>query len=191
MVWTPPKKKLKGEKAIAHAREMSTPLWIRSKPMFRAEIEDEGSSVVTVRLLDPVLQQKNWLIAAFDPLGPANVLQNFKTIFARYTAIGLDFMTVIPLPAGALGFPPAVAQWIEQSHWPHIILGDPGSLHARTLGFTTPRLGLLLLQGGKPMIQWASDKESFHAFELKFQKFLRQADPGLPLHDPDEAFFKL
>jgi len=192
MVWKPPKKKLSLEKMMALAKSLSTPLWFRSKPLIRASIEDEDNPVVVVRILDPTFLEKRWLICTFDPMAQDSdvISQQVRLLNSRYSFVGFEFLLIVPLAPKTEEIPPNVVTWLEQNHWHTVAVGDPASHLAKTLGLSTAKVGVMVLDAGKPALGWGFGKESFFSFELKLQKWLRERDPGLPLHDPDESSFK-
>jgi hypothetical protein len=193
MAWKPPKKKLSAEKALIEAKALSSGLWYKSKPIVFARVEDEETQDVVVRILDPSFTDKTWLVTVFDPLDPkqATVVQNMKIVMSRYHHMGLDYMTIIPVAPNVSTLPGPIQTWLDINRIAHPVTVDPGGHLARSFECHLKGYGVMLLRMGATMLQWMAGQETFYDFELKLQQWLRDEDPGLPLHDPDPGFFKL
>ena len=185
MAWTPPKKKLSPEKAMALARQKAAPLWVRSKALFWPEKESIGAPV-QLRILEPEFSKGSHGFAFFSPTGDtgAELGRRFKELFERYSELGIEFYVVIPAPASQLEFPAEAKSWLQHEHWNVPALADAGGLLAQYWGLDAAGSGLVVIKSGKVEQLWNSKIEPLPTFEFRFQSWLRIEDPGLPLIDP-------
>ena len=187
MAWTPPKKKISPEKALALAKSRATPLWIRSKALAWPE-QEAPELPIQLRPLEPEYSKGMLGFAFFDPLAQAGPNSNyglrFKSFFDRYSDLGIELICVVPASLSQQEFPADVKSWMQHEHWSPISAADPGALLARFFGLSTEGPGFALVRDGKVALAWKSQEESFFDFEIRLQAWLRVEDPGLPLIDP-------
>lgn len=175
------KKKLPLEKALHLARQTQAPLWHRSRPMLWMDEK-------ILRILEPEFQKETWVLACYDPLAPwgSAATSCFETFFQRYASLGFVVGMLTTLPRSATEFPQALQEWIAQTHYRHVLVGDAGALIALALGAGSAPLQLLVISDGKTALRWSALEGSFLEFETRFQQWLRREDPGLPLIDPGQ-----
>jgi len=142
----------------------------------------------TLRVLEPEFQKETWVLACYDPLAHwgSAATSCLETFFQRYASLGLAMGMLAPLPGSATEFPPALQEWISQTHYRHVLVGDVGAQIAPALGAGSSPLQVLVISGGKTALRWSALEGSFQEFEIRFQQWLRREDPGLPLIDPGQ-----
>lgn len=184
MGWKVKEKPLTAEEAIEQAQKQLAPYWNRSKPLLAA-VESQGK--VSAHPLDPVFMEKSWLMIFVDPYDPEGelCLDYFRQWYARYHGHSLDFMLFVCPKFEALRsaeMVKAMAAENYQCEFPMIL--DHNGLMARAFGEEgLPKI--LLFQKGKKIFVGAG-RDWLDGVELPVQKFLREADPGLPLETPLE-----
>lgn len=187
MAWTPPKKKISPEKAMALARQRATPLWLRSKAHFWPE-QEAPTAPIQLRVLEPEFSKTSMAFAFFDPSseGGSALGVKFKALFERYAELGIEFYCVVPAPATQAEYPPDAKAWFQHQHWGVPGLADAGGLLGRLWGIPADVGGFVVLKNGSPEQVWNPALDSLKSFELRFQSWLRTEDPGLPLIDPQD-----
>jgi len=185
MAWTPPKKKISPEKAMALARQRATPLWMRSKALFWPE-KESPEAPIQLGILEAEFSKGTHGFAFFAIASEAGegLGRKFKELFERYSELGIEFYCVVPAPAMQQEFPADAKSWFQHEHWSVPALADVGGLLAQCWGLEPGGSGLVIIKSGKVEQLWNSQSESLHAFETRFQSWLRIDDPGLPLVDP-------
>jgi hypothetical protein len=184
MAWKKKEKQLTPEEAVAQAKRDLAPFWHGCDPMIAAV---RGPNGVTAHPLDTEFSSRPWLLFFLDP---TDFSGEAALVFARewhkrYREHDLHMLIVFRPGYGWFRSPGALTQLTRRHQIPCPVVLDAEEL--LTAAFDVGSLPkVLLLDHGKRVFEsaghdWISDTE------LQLQRFLRIADPGLPLALPFQS----
>lgn len=190
MTWKKKEKALTPEEAIELAKKDLEPFWYGSEPFLAAVKKKNG---IILYPLDPAFLKKGWLFFFFDitTLSSVSLLHYLKEWNKRYSTLGLGFIGIFRPYFRFLQDRKFIQQWITKNKLPFIFIADQeGLLHS---AFRIEENPTLVLFHENRILFSSSGTSWFNDSEIKIQKFLRIAEPGLPLlppaHDPGDLIF--
>ena len=179
MVWKPKEQELTPEEAIALASAELKPYWIGSEPLLAGVVNGATAAVHPLRA---DFSEKNWLLFFLDRHSHVgtSALHAAREWYRRYSSNGLSFLVFLREGYKEL----SDATVIEESLIRPMQLGFPVAIDksgALAAAFRAEILPKVLLLSGRKTLFERDGPDWGKGAELEIQRFLRVADPGLPL----------
>ncbi|HTL12200.1 MAG TPA: hypothetical protein VL588_06920 [Bdellovibrionota bacterium] len=178
MVWKPKEKELTRDEAVKLAREEVAPYWIGSPPLVVAA---QAGAMPRLFPIHQKFEEGPWLIHFLDPttFGSETLIHYIQTLDQRYSRYGIQTLIILwPVYDHHLQRP--VLESFANSHRiRHPMAVDYNRLMCAALGVRQFPLTLLIEKGATVA---RTEAGAIDAIDAQIQKYLRDRDPGLPLH---------
>jgi hypothetical protein len=180
MAWKPKEKQLSPEEAIEMARRDLAPFWFGSPPLLAGVRGEDGRA--SVHALDPGFERRAWMLLFADLTAYAGetLLQFAREWTRRYSPYDLGLTLVVRPSYSFISSAKALPPLLRKSSEAFPIVVDHEGLILDAFGGAAGLPRAKLLQQRKILFE-NSGSQWFEGTELALQKFLRSADPGLPL----------